>query len=280
MESSHPKKIAISSLINGVLRSFDQPDPLAPACVLREVVYHLSNDHELDVSFGSCIQDVSSIVKEHFKTMKKQTSKAVWNEELQKDHFVEVQHVIRLLAMGTGPFAVMEYAQIPLVQYLHLSYYLNDRRNTWTIPASLNRRKGDVLLGIYTGGSWEAIAKSTDTSLAEADFLTDYLFCFTATEDGGTTFQTPFMSLISLAMDMALHPENDVTRLTVQMGISLWGLITAAYAAWAPSWDMPTISPEGFEAVFEARRQARAAQADDEEDTIAEFAATTNIKTM
>lgn len=94
-----PDKKAITSLINGVLRSFDQPPAFDPTFALRDTEYYIDKRGNLDVIYGAFDGDVQKIVKDHFDEMRKANSQAIWNTQVQKDHFVEIQHIVRLLAL-------------------------------------------------------------------------------------------------------------------------------------------------------------------------------------
>ena len=69
------------------------------------------------------------------------TYKYTWNAtKLEKDHAMEVQHVNKML-VDSGYLDDVRWAQATLTSVLRLGYYLNDRRNLWSIPAGLNRLK-------------------------------------------------------------------------------------------------------------------------------------------
>ena len=98
---------------------------------------------------------VSAAQKQFEDLNKAVTYKYTWDAtKLEKDHAMEVQHVIKMLG-DTGYHDDVRWAQATLTSVLHLGYYLNDRRNLWSIPAGLNRLKKCIpLRNWYLQGAW------------------------------------------------------------------------------------------------------------------------------
>ena len=255
-----------ASLINSTLRIFPQPDDgFMPDKVLVQPRYTFTNNNQFYVTASSPIGNKSSTnpmtrSREHFDKMRKAGWTTNWNQTYQKDHFVEVQHVVDILA--GGPLGQGKWLSAPYEQYLHLSWYQNDRRNTWNIPASLNIRKGRILLSQYVNPE---LRNTTNQAIEDAqlDYLAEYLFCFS---QNGTT---PFLQLIDLCIDMAACGKNEVTELTNYVGKRVFDLLVSAYLRWSEVQKDFRYDRSTFEHYFGEIAGRRIAQ--DRESSVLEF---------
>ena len=135
---------------------------------------------------------------------------------------MEVQHVIKKL-VEAGYLDDVRWGQATLTSVLHLGYYLNDRRNLWSIPAGLSRLKKTIpLRNWYQHGAWVVDKVNYhEIVIAQKDFVREYLFAY-ATKDG----RTPFTELLDLSAEMSGLPETELTWLTRAAGMEIFKLLT------------------------------------------------------
>ncbi|KAI1868495.1 uncharacterized protein JN550_006411 [Neoarthrinium moseri] len=264
------KKIEPASLINSVLRTFPQPENgFTPNGVYKEPKYTFTNSYDLYISGDNLAASPSTEAKKHFDNMRKAGWTANWIDRDQKDHFVEVQHVVDLLA--GGPLGQGQWLKASFQQYLHLAWYQNDRRNTWNIPTSLNIRKGKILLFQYiqSGQLTRITPPSGGTPLTDPfeavqlNFLAEYLFCFNKDKS------TPFLQLMELSVDMATCEDNDVTKLTRYVGKRIFDELVKAFLSWSASRGDERYDRRFFDQYYAQRSSKRLAL--ETKDCILEF---------
>ena len=241
-----PKKTP-SDLINSVLRTFPQPDDgFTPNKVLFKPEYTFMDKNAFSMTAEGVPShgfDTDPIKRSqhHFAEIGKEGWTKNWNIVFQKDHFIEIQQVVDLLAMG--PLGQGQWLSAPYEQYLHLSWYLNDQRNTWNIPTSLNIRKGRIQLFQYIHPD-QRNSENFEIEAAQLDFLAEYLFCFSQKR------KTPFSELIDLCYDMAACAENEVNKLTKYVGERLFDQLVKAYLGWSAAQGDQRYNRADFEDVF------------------------------
>ena len=147
-----------------------------------------------------------------------------WNvSNNEKDHMIEVQHIIKMLTHAGG-ITETGWSTLSLATVVHLGYYLNDQRNLWSIPAAFNRAKAYIPLSCWYGHqhpSYINLKKAgSDWEKLQCRLAREYLFAF-CTEEG----RTPFTQLVSLAAEMAGLQYNTMTWLTIRAGKELLALL-------------------------------------------------------
>ncbi|KAI4183027.1 MAG: hypothetical protein L6R41_005637 [Letrouitia leprolyta] len=198
----------------------------------------------------------------HFDNMKKNAKWTKnWDPNYQKDHFFEIHHVVGILV--GGPLSQGKWLSASYEQYLHLLCYLNDQRNTWNIPASLNNRKGRIPLFQYIHPEETDVAHR-DIEDAQREYLAEYLFCFTQNKT------TPFIELIDLSIDMAIRDEKEVklSELTKHVGERLFDGLDRAYIGWSVARQQPRLQQSDFDNYFSEMAKKRAGK----KSSVLEFA--------
>ncbi|KAK0506985.1 hypothetical protein JMJ35_010685 [Cladonia borealis] len=157
---------------------------------------------------------------------------------IEKDHVLEVQHIVEMLTRARLVHET-RWANLPLATIVHLAYYLNDQRNLWSIPKAFNQAKAYIPLYCWYGNhrpSYKIPSKMTksveDWEILQYQLAAEYLFAF-CTSDG----RTPFTQLLSLAAEMASLEENTMTWLTVKAGEEILKMIE--------SWEGQVIGIKG-----------------------------------
>jgi hypothetical protein len=243
-------KKAASTLLNSALRTFPQSsNGFTPNRVLLDTSYRFNNKNELSAYGNMAVDEPLARSKWHYDKMRKAGWTENWNADFQKDHFVEVQHVIDLLA--GSPLSNGGWADAPYKQLLHLSWYLNDRRNTWNIPASLNIRKGKIQLFQYIQPESRTVAKGWE--VAQLEFLAEYLFSWVEKEASSENKATPFLQWLDLSSDMAAKPVNDVTPLTRWAGKRIFEELVKAYLGWSATSKIPAslkVNEQGLNSIL------------------------------
>ena len=213
-----------AALMNHVLRAYTLVAANEPVYAAENYDYMYDHDAARFVLLHDKNSNFMSAVQKQFEDLNKaMTYKYTWDgTKLEKDHAMEVQHVIKML-VDTGYLDDVRWAHATLTSVLHLGYYLNDRRNLWSIPAGLNRLKKTIpLRNWYQQGAW-MVGKVNylEAFIAQKNFVKEYLFAY-ATEDG----RTPFTELLDLSAEMSGLPETELTWLTRAAGMEIFNLLT------------------------------------------------------
>ena len=232
-----PKSIA--SIINHMIRVFILPQANKPEIVVKE---SKDIDYEyIDFSYkikGNPSTDQAKFVgtKERLNvrweaiqtTRKPKKYNYTWDDSnTEKDHIIEVQHVIKML-LSANIITETGWSNIPLATIIHLGYYLNDPRNLWSIPKAYNQAKAYIPLAYWYG--LEHPKRKSHTKLTkpeelpwenlQGDLVKEYLFAFCTVKG-----KTPFSGLATLAAEMAGLPYNTMTWLTIRAGKEICALL-------------------------------------------------------
>ena len=231
LEAKVSKK-TIASIINHMIRVFHLPEANVPTkvCVVsRDIVYDFmpgTLTYRIKANFvaDKPFEDrITALWNEIQKTKPKQYGYK-WNvSNNEKDHMIEVQHVVKMLTYAKR-ITETGWSNLSLATVVHLGYYLNDQRNLWSIPKAFNQAKAWIPLSCWYGHRRPSYINLRDSSTEweklQCRFAKEYLFAF-CTEDG----QTPFTRLLSLAAEMAGLPYNTMTWLTIRAGEEILALL-------------------------------------------------------
>jgi len=94
------------------------------------------------------------------------------HNDLQVDHFLEIQHVIRLILLHPN-INTNEVCNVPIGDFLRLSRFLNHEYNLYSIPAAENNYKSRIGIELYVAKSSTFIEEEGDAE--KRKFIQDYL---------------------------------------------------------------------------------------------------------
>lgn len=213
-----------AALMNHVLRAYKLVAANEPVYAAENYHYLYDHDAARFILLHDKNSSFMSAAQKHFEDLNKaMTYKHTWDPtKLEKDHAMEIQNVIKIL-VDTGYLDDVRWAQVTLTSVLHLGYYLNDRRNLWSIPAGLNQLKKYIHWRNWYQEGARMVGKVNwlEATVAQKDFVKNYLFAY-ATEDG----RTPFTELLDLSAEMSGLPETELTWLTRAAGMEIFKLLT------------------------------------------------------
>lgn len=85
----------------------------------------------------------------------------------EKDHFFEIQHIVALIYADPPLIDVTDLYSIPFGYFVVLATYINDRRNIYRIPKSVNQAKKKIPLTEYAPSKHNASIAEYLTATAQ-----------------------------------------------------------------------------------------------------------------
>ena len=225
-------KKTIASIINHMIRVFHLPEANVPTkvCVSKNMAYDFTEEtltYGIKANLLANSEPFEPWITVLWKDIQKTKPKGYkykWDvSNNEKDHMIEVQHVIKMLIYAKR-ITETGWSTLPLATVVHLGYYLNDQRNLWSIPKAFNQAKAWIPLSCWYGDKRPSYIdprkSSTEWEKLQCRIAKEYLFAF-CTKDG----RTPFSQLLSLAAEMAGLQINTMTWLTVRAGEQILALL-------------------------------------------------------
>lgn len=129
-----------AALMNHVLRAYTLVAANEPVYAAENYEYMYDHDAARFILLHDKNSNFLSAAQKRFDNLNKaMTYKYTWDgTKMEKDHAMEIQHVIKML-VETGYLDDVRWAQATFTSFLHLGYYLNDRRNLWSSRAQSSK---------------------------------------------------------------------------------------------------------------------------------------------